>query len=112
LRNGHDLDRAVEQLDALRRDALPRLGVRGKTRRYNPEWLQCLQVENMLTTLSSIARSARLREESRGAHYRRDFPSTDNQRWHRNIILNQKGDDVVITTVPVRTTSMAPPQTP
>ena len=111
LRNGPDLDRAVQQLDMLRRDALPRLGVRGKTRRYNPEWLQCLQVENMLMTLSTIARSALLREESRGAHYRRDFPSTDNQRWHRNIFMTQKGHDVAITTESVRTTSMAPPET-
>jgi len=38
-----------------------------------------------------VVNSARCREESRGAHYRADFPAADNERWLRNI-YQRKGD--------------------
>ena len=108
LRSGAALREAVEQLEQLRSDALPRVSSRGKARRYNPEWLQCLQVENMLTTLLTIASSALLREESRGAHYRRDFPETNNARWLQNTVVRQKAEDLDVGTAPVRSTTMRP----
>jgi succinate dehydrogenase/fumarate reductase flavoprotein subunit len=108
LRSGPALDQAVEQIERLQREVLPRVYSRGKSRHYNPEWLQCLQVENMLTTLRCIARSAALREESRGAHFRRDFPTIDNERWLRNIIIRQEAEDLAITMTPVRITTMRP----
>ncbi|MDR0287638.1 MAG: L-aspartate oxidase [Clostridiales bacterium] len=44
------------------------------------------QVQNMLLLAKVIIESALWREESRGAHYRSDFPSTDNINWRKNII--------------------------
>lgn len=108
LRSGPALRQAVEQIEDLGRDALPRVYSRGKSRHYNPEWLQCLQVENMLTTLRCIARSAALREESRGAHFRRDFPTMDNERWLCNIIIRQEAEDLATSLTPVRITTMRP----
>jgi len=108
LRSGAALREAVERLEQLRVDALPRVYCRAKDRRYNREWVECLQVENMLTTLRTIAHSALLREESRGAHYRRDFPETDNARWLCNTVIRQRGDELELKTSPIRVTSLRP----
>jgi L-aspartate oxidase len=45
------------------------------------------EVQNMLTVARVIARSAYMRQESRGAHQRWDFPNTDDQNWNRHISL-------------------------
>jgi succinate dehydrogenase/fumarate reductase flavoprotein subunit len=108
LRNGPALAEALSQLEQLQADALPRLYSRSKDRLYNREWMECLQVENMLTTLHTIARSALAREESRGAHYRRDFPATDDARWLVNVLTRQHASGLDLTLEPVRITSMRP----
>ncbi len=108
LRSGEALRDAVGRLEQLRRDALPRVYSRCKDRHYNREWAECLQVENMLVTLIAIARSALLREESRGAHYRRDFPKTDHRHWLRNTMVTLRADEFQLTTSPVRITTLQP----
>jgi succinate dehydrogenase/fumarate reductase flavoprotein subunit len=108
LRTGAGLAEAVERVEGLRRDALPCVGSRVPDRRFNPEWLECLQVENMCTTLLAIAQGALLREESRGAHYRRDFPETDNDRWLRNTVATLTGDELQTAAAPIRFTSLNP----
>jgi len=108
LRTGAALAEAVDRIDDLRRNALPRLASRAKGHRFNREWVECLQAESMLATLQAIARSALVREESRGAHYRRDFPRTDNDRWLVNTVAHQRDGQLEIATSPVRTTRLEP----
>ena len=52
-----------------------------------------LEVENALIVGEMVARSALVREESRGAHFRRDFPREDDS-WKKNLFV-QKGDDQI-----------------
>lgn len=108
LRTGDGLAEAIARIEGLQRDLLPRVSSRARTRRFNPEWLECLQVENTLTMLLAITRSALLREESRGAHYRRDFPEMDNTRWLRNTIVALRGESLELSTTPVRITRLQP----
>jgi succinate dehydrogenase/fumarate reductase flavoprotein subunit len=108
LRDGPRLAEAVERLERLGRDVLPRLRSRASDRRYNPEWLECLQVGSMYLTLLAIARCALAREESRGAHYRRDYPQTDNDRWLRNTVARLRDDHIEVDTAPVRVTTLRP----
>jgi succinate dehydrogenase/fumarate reductase flavoprotein subunit len=109
LRDGKVLGEVVSDLSSLRGGQLPRLSSRSKERRYNPEWIECLQVENILTVLEMIARSALAREESRGAHFRRDFPETDNRRWLRNTIVERRNEEMAVGSEPVRITLLQPP---
>ena len=44
---------------------------------------------NQLITAEMVLRSAREREESRGAHFRDDFPQSDDECWLANVILRQ-----------------------
>ena len=57
---------------------------------------------NLITVSRMVARSAVCREESRGAHYREDFPETDNRKWLVNIFLRKEHDsDMELTKKPV-----------
>ena len=42
--------------------------------------------DNLVTVARLIARAALRREESRGAHFRDDFPERDDERWKRHIV--------------------------
>ncbi|MBW1945492.1 MAG: hypothetical protein JRJ51_22065 [Deltaproteobacteria bacterium] len=55
------------------------------------EWNNIIDVTNLITVCRMVVNSARCREESRGAHYREDFPDTDNEEWLKNI-YQRKGD--------------------
>ena len=50
------------------------------------------ELYNLLTVATHIAKSALLREESRGAHLREDFPETDDTNWKRHINFRLKPD--------------------
>jgi succinate dehydrogenase/fumarate reductase flavoprotein subunit len=69
IREGDRLRSALESFDALERDRLPRLLT--STPR---EIIAALEARSLLLIAQMAASSALLREESRGAHYRSDFP--------------------------------------
>jgi succinate dehydrogenase / fumarate reductase, flavoprotein subunit len=51
-----------------------------------------LQVKSSLVVCEAIIRSALMREESRGAHYRSDFPRLNDERWRVNIYCTNRGN--------------------
>lgn len=50
-----------------------------------------LQVKSSLVACEAVIRSALMRQESRGAHYRSDFPKRDDERWMVNIYCRKEG---------------------
>jgi succinate dehydrogenase / fumarate reductase flavoprotein subunit/fumarate reductase flavoprotein subunit len=59
---------------------------------FNLEWNEGLNVRNQITVARMIAKSALVREESRGSHFRLDFPQSDNAHWLQNIFLKRQGE--------------------
>lgn len=58
-----------------------------------------IELANMIAVGRLITQAALTREESRGAHFRSDFPQTDNVHWQRHVILQQEnGQPNVATT--------------
>jgi succinate dehydrogenase / fumarate reductase flavoprotein subunit/fumarate reductase flavoprotein subunit len=105
VRNGGDLSQAAEELSALSEQA--------ETARTpgppasNPEWNDAMNLINLCKVGEMVARSALIRTESRGAHYRQDFPAADPQ-WLQNIYLTAKGDDMEFSLKPVKFTRLSP----
>src|SRR5919112_5822635 len=52
------------------------------------------QIKSSLIACEAIIRSALMRQESRGAHYRSDFPKLDDERWKVNIYCRKEGKGV------------------
>ena len=55
-----------------------------------------MQVESSLVVCEAIIRCALMRQESRGAHYRSDFPNIDDDKWKVNIYCRKEGRDMVL----------------
>jgi len=59
---------------------------------FNPGWHEALGLRNLLITSEAVARAALMREESRGAHTRIDFPGEQDEWLNYNIVA-KKGND-------------------
>jgi len=88
---------ALEQLGNRARHA----GVTGN-REYNPGWHTALDLPNLLTISEAIALAAIERKESRGAHFRDDYPSRDETAGKFNIVIRRGRDgEMQIARVPL-----------
>ena len=75
IREADDLKAALAALDDMTAE-LEATGIAGESREFNVTWHDWLNLENLLLVSKSIAVAALAREDSRGAHYRGDFPET------------------------------------
>ncbi len=85
-----DLRQALERLEGLKAQAA-RVGVEGN-REYNPGWHTALDLANLLIISEAIARAALDRRESRGGHYRDDYPKSDPGGARYNIVIQRAPD--------------------
>jgi len=67
-----------------------------------------LKLENMLKVSDMVVRSALKRTESRGAHYRSDYPEENNKLWLKNIEISKLDEPLSLRTVPTDLSRMAP----
>jgi succinate dehydrogenase / fumarate reductase flavoprotein subunit len=98
-RNGPDLAAGLEKVQAIRERAERAAAPGGRA--YNPGWHAVLDVQNMALLSEAIVRCAILRRESRGAHWRTDFPEADPELGKVNFIAQADGDTMRIDTAPV-----------
>ena len=74
------------------RSELPEMRIANKTRIANYEWLDAIDVVNMIDACELIVHSSLERKESRGPFFRKDFPETDNTQWLVANILKKSGN--------------------
>ena len=89
VRDGERLSSALSQIDRMEEEVENALSV-SSIRRYNTEFLDAVELKNMLTCARMIATCALERKESRGAHLRLDYPDKDDAHWLKNIIIQKK----------------------
>jgi len=90
VRREAEMREALDAIEGLSARAAA-VGVTGN-REYNPGWHTALDLASMLTVASAITRSALMREESRGGHFRDDYPEKVAAFGTFNIVC-RKGDD-------------------
>ena len=90
VRNQELLESGLEGVLALRERSA---GVRvDGNRSWNPGWHTALDLPNLLLVSEAVARTAALRKESRGAHFREDHPAKDDH-WGRTTLVARRGAD-------------------
>lgn len=104
VRNHEELIEFIEFINNIKQVELPNLGVTSKSLLYNKAWLDVLELKNMVHLLGISAQSAIARTESRGVHYREDFPNTDNNFWLKESISKWSNDEIIIDYRPVTVT--------
>jgi succinate dehydrogenase / fumarate reductase, flavoprotein subunit len=91
-RNAERLEQALADVHALQeRYRFARIMDRGK--RFNTDLLAALETEHLLTFSELIVTSGLARTESRGAHYRTDFPRRDDEQWMKHTLAFPNGED-------------------
>jgi succinate dehydrogenase / fumarate reductase flavoprotein subunit len=90
VRTESEMTAALERLTDLRRRTRE-VGVTGN-REYNPGWHTALDLDNLLTVAEAVAKAALARQESRGAHFRSDYPDKDPAAGRYNQILERAAD--------------------
>jgi succinate dehydrogenase / fumarate reductase flavoprotein subunit len=90
VRKQDEMDNAIDIVDGYRKRA-QKVAVHG-SREYNPGWHTAMDLHNLLTVSEAIARSAGNRPESRGGHFREDFPDKDEKFGKLTTVVN-KGSD-------------------
>jgi len=90
VRNQAEMDQMVEKLAAYR--ARARKAVAPGNREYNPGWHAAMDLHSLLTVSEAIARSAASRPESRGGHFREDFPDKDKKFGKLSTMVKKRAD--------------------
>lgn len=107
IRNGNSLVRfisEVENIKKLTRDAT----LSSDSTTYNLEWIETLELYNMILIAEIIARSALYRTESRGGHYREDYPNRNDAMWLKNIVARLEAGEISLTTTPTPLSDIRP----
>ncbi|HUL75471.1 MAG TPA: fumarate reductase/succinate dehydrogenase flavoprotein subunit [Vicinamibacterales bacterium] len=100
VRQESEMRHALEQLRALGARA-ERAGV-GGNREYNNGWHTAIDLHNLLTVSECITRAAIERKESRGAHFREDFPAKSDEYGHFNFVIRKGADGAMtLSRVPI-----------
>ena len=111
VRSRTSLERALDALDAIE-DELVATGVPGDTRAFNLAWHEWLNLDSLVAVSRVVARAALARDDSRGAHFREDFPQTGDlaRSAYTRTVLSDDGA-VRIEFVPVEFTRVRPGET-
>jgi len=95
VRQEKEMLQALEHIQELK-DRAERVGVQGH-REYNPGWHTAVDLHNLLVISEMVTKAALERKESRGAHFRDDFPSKDDKFGSFNIVISKgSGGDMQV----------------
>ncbi len=99
IRTASELEEAIGKLAGFR-ERLARVRVEGN-RQFNPGWHLALDLHSMLTVSEACARSALIRQESRGGHTREDFPKPSAEWATKNVVTRRRAEELTLTTEPL-----------
>jgi succinate dehydrogenase / fumarate reductase flavoprotein subunit len=96
------MQEGLEQILKLR-ESLNNTTITDKNLLFNQTLVGMLELEYQLILAEVVARAALMREESRGAHYRVDYPEREDQQWLNHIVVKMNEQkELIFRTEPVR----------
>jgi succinate dehydrogenase / fumarate reductase flavoprotein subunit len=106
-RNEEGLKRGIEEVRSLR-DRYQNIEVMNKGKAFNYELMEAIELGHQLCLSEVVLLSALHRQESRGAHYREDFPQRDDQHYLKHTLVFQTSKGPVVRDKPVKITRFQP----
>jgi fumarate reductase flavoprotein subunit len=107
LRTGAGLQSAAARLDALA-SAVRTCGIADGDRRFNLTWMDRLNVENLIEISRAICAASLARDDSRGAHFREDFPETSDLDGSSYTMVRSSEGRLQVDMQPVHFTRVRP----
>jgi len=87
-RNGKNLQQTLEQIQELKHK-VQNICLTNKSKIFNMELQEAFELHNMIKVAEVIVFSAIKRRESRGAHFRSDYPDRDDEQWLKHTFVHQ-----------------------
>jgi succinate dehydrogenase / fumarate reductase flavoprotein subunit len=85
-----------------------RVGVADRGKRYNTELLEAVELGFLLDLAECLVVSAKARNESRGGHFREDYPTRDDVNFMRHTMAYKEGEEIRLDYKPVVQTRYQP----
>lgn len=106
-RTGPELEKALKTIRELK-TKVPHLRVNDTGRIYNTDLMSALEADNLLDLSEVIVTGALARQESRGAHSRRDFKTRDDINWLKHTLAYYTPQGPKISYIPVTINMWSP----
>jgi succinate dehydrogenase / fumarate reductase flavoprotein subunit len=106
-RHAAGLQAALSTIRALK-ERCSRISIQDKGRCFNRNLLEAFELEHMLELAEVVAAGALHRQESRGAHWREDFPKRDDVNFLHHTMARLSGEAPQIFSKPVTITRFQP----
>lgn len=106
-RNAKDLADMTVEIKTLR-DRYQEVSIDDKGKIFNTDLVEAIELGNLIDTAEPIIHGALVREESRGAHSREDFPKRDDKKWLKHTLIFKTDDKPKIDYRPVSITRFQP----
>ncbi len=110
IRDAAGIERGIAALTDIEAELIA-TGVPASDRRFDLTWHDWLNLRSLVEVSQVIARAAKARENSRGAHFRADFPAPGDLASSRFTVARQQAGMLAITEEPVRFTHVRPGET-
>ncbi|WP_322990378.1 FAD-binding protein [Hoeflea sp.] len=110
IRNRRGMERGIGRVADIS-DELMQVGVAGDNLAFNLTWHDWLNVRSLCDVSEVIAHAGLARENSRGAHYREDFPEPGDLESSYFTVARQSGSDIEVDCEPVQFTIVRPGET-
>lgn len=106
-RNRVDMERGLTGIRGLKEEYRS-VSIDNKGDNYNTDLLDAIELESLLGLAEVILVSALSRTESRGAHYREDYPDRDDHDWLKHTLVMAGDNDPQVSFKPVKITRFQP----
>lgn len=110
MRTGAGLQRGQKRIAEIR-DELMQTGIDPANLAFNLTWHDWLNMASLVEVSAVIARAGELRENSRGAHFREDFPESGDLETSYFTLARKKGEDLMLSREQVQFTIVRPGET-
>jgi fumarate reductase flavoprotein subunit len=107
LRTGAGLANATVRLNALAHDVRS-CGITDGDRRFNLTWMDRLNIENLVEVSRAICAASLARDDSRGAHFREDFPEMSDLERSTYTMVRSSEDGLQVDMQPVHFSRVRP----
>jgi succinate dehydrogenase / fumarate reductase flavoprotein subunit len=106
-RTEQTLKQAAADITALR-ERYERASIQDKGKRYNTDLLEAVELGFLLDLAEVLVATAQARKESRGGHFREDYPNRDDVNFMRHSMAYKDGDEIRLDYKPVTVTRYQP----